>query len=178
MTREQKARFSVAAKSAHALIGKAKINAAPVPVLALARDVAGVVVRFEPFAGDVSGMFFRSPGETPIIGVNSLESPERQRFTIAHELGHLFLHEDEAVHVDKRFTLAFRDGRAKTAEDVREIEANHFAAELLVPHAFLVRDLREHRVDIESDDEVAALARKYEVSAQMMTIRLSKVLSL
>ena len=58
-----------------------------------------------------------------IIEVPCTSSPLRDNFTIAHELGHLFLHKTEE---SKEF---HRSGEPKT----EEVEANIFAAELLIP---------------------------------------------
>ena len=58
-----------------------------------------------------------------IIEVPCTSSPLRDNFTIAHELGHLFLHKTEE---SKEF---HRSGEPKT----EEVEANIFAAEFLMP---------------------------------------------
>jgi Zn-dependent peptidase ImmA (M78 family) len=123
----------------------------------------------------MSGMVHRKPDGTAVIGVNSMEAPTRQRFTIAHELGHLLLHKDEDLHVDERFPIAFRNPKSSQAIDDKEIEANQFAAELLMPEEFILKDLKGKDLDIEDDDLVAELAAKYEVSTQAMTIRLSRL---
>ena len=68
--------------------------------------------------------------DVPIIGINALHAPNRQRFTLAHELAHVRLHRHElehAVHVD-RGSLR-RDALAAEGVDPIEIEANSFAAE-------------------------------------------------
>lgn len=174
MTPSRKADYDRAEAEAKKLLKRARVGAAPVPVVAIARTTLGAVVRMEPFPGDVSGMLFCPAGSPPIIGVNSLDRPVRQRFTIAHEIGHLILHAFDGIHVDKTYR---RDGRSKTADDHREIEANGFAAELLVPLEMLRADIEAIGIDVESDTEVATLAKRYEVSAQMMTIRLSKIIT-
>ena len=97
-------------------------------------------MRFSPFDDELSGMVYIKEG-TPIIGVNSLHHPNRQRFTIAHELGHLELHRPmitSSVHVDKNFPALMRDPRTATGTERIEIDANRFAAELLMPGARLL----------------------------------------
>ena len=59
------------------------------------------------------------------------------------------------------------------AVDDNEIEANQFAAELLMPHDLIRRDLKKLPSDIEPETAVAQLARRYQVSIQAMTIRLN-----
>lgn len=167
-------RLSLARRKARDLLTKERISAAPVPVVDLARSV-GAIVRYEPFAGDnVAGMLYQPKTGKPIIGVNSLDGARRQRFTVAHEIGHLLLHPREELHVDAGFVLAFRNKKSSDASDIREIEANQFAAELLMPLNFIERDIHKMELDLEDcEDAIEDLARRYEVSQQAMTIRLS-----
>jgi Zn-dependent peptidase ImmA (M78 family) len=131
-----------------------------------------------PFAGDaddVSGMLYRDAHKT-IIGVNESDHENRQRFTIAHELGHLHLHPVDRLHLDRNFRVAFRDSRSSTGADVREVEANEFAAELLMPAEMLRKDLEGRAIDIEDDSKlIEGLARTYQVSVQAMTYRLTNL---
>src|SRR5262245_54180962 len=94
-------RFSLARRKARELLRDAKINIAPIPVETLAQKI-GASIRYEPFVGELSGMVHRSSSGL-IIGVNSMHSANRRRFTIAHELGHLLLHRNNDLHVDERF---------------------------------------------------------------------------
>jgi len=66
-------------------------RSAPVPVEKIAAHVGAEIV-FRDFDENVSGVLVRS-NTAPVIGVATNQSTERQRFTIAHELGHLALHE-------------------------------------------------------------------------------------
>ncbi len=152
-----------------------RIKKPPVPVEKVAKSL-GAQVRFSPFDGDgeLAGMLVRGNSQT-IIGVNSLHHPNRQRFTIAHECGHLLLHKGE-VHIDRSFRVNRRDSVSSQAIEPEEIEANRFAAELLMPYSFVIDDLRERDIDVESEDEIKELARKYEVSVQAMTHRIANIL--
>jgi Zn-dependent peptidase ImmA (M78 family) len=141
-----------------------------------------IIVRREKFDQDVSGFLLRQPGNpNTIIGINSSQPGKRQRFTLAHELGHFFLHGGQGyqeVHIDKaQFTVKMRDDASSKGEDREEIEANFFAAELLMPTQFLVRDIRRHGgFDVSHDDDtVAQLAKAYDVSVQAMSFRLSRL---
>ena len=103
----------------------------PIKVEEIAR-LRGARVVYEPMARELSGLLYRD-GDTVVIGVNSIHPPNRQRFTIAHEIGHLVLHQGRPVVLDHVVRLNFRDPRSGTATDTEEIEANQFAAELLMP---------------------------------------------
>jgi len=81
---------------------------------------------------DMSGMLVREQ-ERVVIGVNKDHSPARQRFTIAHELGHLHLHKGRSTIIDSDVRVNFRDKVSSLATDREEIEANRFAAALLMP---------------------------------------------
>ena len=59
--------------------------------------------------------------------------------------------------------------------DRKEIQANQFAAELLVPQRFLIQELRGRIVDVEDEDLVSELAGKFQVSRQMMTFRIGEL---
>lgn len=62
--------------------------------------------------------------------------------------------------------------------DDDEIEANQFAANLLMPTRFLRRDLQElGAIDVEDATVIEELAKKYEVSPHAMTLRLAKFLT-
>lgn len=77
------------AGAARELLLRARIAEPPVPVEQLARN-AGALISYQPFeAEDISGLLYRTAGTAPVIGVNSNNPKVRQRFTIAHELGHL-----------------------------------------------------------------------------------------
>jgi Zn-dependent peptidase ImmA (M78 family) len=140
----------------------------PVPVEKIAAHL-GIVIRYSPTKDDLSGALIRNSNEV-VIGVNSAHHEHRQRFTIAHEIGHFLLHEGMQLHVDQDFRINLRDSRSSTAEDVEEIDANRFAAQLLMPFQFIWKDAR--RLSPSEADLVKALAPKYVVSPRAMELRL------
>ncbi len=163
-----------ARRNAQALLDRFSIEAAPVPVERIARSL-GIRVEYAPLDDELSGLA-HIRDDVPIIGVNALHASTRQRFTLAHELAHIRLHRDElevAVHVD-RGSLR-RDGLAAQGVDPIEIEANAFAAELLMPVCLLILELERHPVDLEDDDAVDALAKRFRVSEAAMRYRLTSL---
>ena len=148
----------------------------PVQVERIAKRV-GLLIRKEPAASDLSGFLVRDAARgKPVIGVNSRQHKNRQRFTIAHELGHFLLHEGDVLHVDsdKSFRVNLRDELAGSGTDAAEKEANLFAAELLMPAVFLAEDVAK-RGDFDALDEeaLASWAADYAVSAQALGFRLA-----
>lgn len=154
---------------ARQLLNRPGIQSAPTPAERIAKAL-NAQVRFSPFDDELSGMIYVKDG-VPIIGVNSLHHPLRQRFTIAHELGHLELHREmieSAVHVDEDFPANFpalmRDPKSATGTERIEIEANEFAAELLMPEALIVQALIGKQFDIEDDRPIEELEKRFRVS--------------
>jgi len=79
--------------------------------------------------------------------------------------------------VDKVFAVKLRDHHSSEAVSIEEIEANAFAAELLMPTDMILREIQNVSgiLDFEEDDLdnlIKKLASKFKVSQQAMTIRL------
>lgn len=170
MPKPQNADPSTAAQE---LLSRLGILQAPTPVEKIAKAL-DAVVRFSPFDMELSGMIHIKDGVI-IIGVNSLHHPNRQRFTIAHELGHLALHRDmitSNVHVDKNFPGLMRDAVSATGTERIEIEANQFASELLMPRSMIVQALAGKQFDIDDSGPIEELAKKFKVSKQALEYRI------
>ncbi len=161
--------------SAKKLLEKCGIDSIPVPIDRVAKAL-GAQVRYSPLDEELSGMVFIKDG-VPIIGVNSLHHPNRQRFTMAHEIAHLHLHREHitsAVHVDKQFaeSVLKRDAAAATGTERLEIDANQFAAALLVPRGILETMLAAAPVDVEDERSLEDLAKKFKVSKSSLQYRI------
>lgn len=156
------------------LLAEHHIRTAPVPVGEIAK---GLGVTVQPTSGedDLSGFLYRDRNrKTAIIGVNADHHPNRQQFTVAHELGHFLLHDFGEIHVDRRFKVWLRSPTSSEGINVEEKEANLFAAELLMPARFLKKDVGKiGAVDLLEEDVLRDLAEKYGVSTQAMTFRLA-----
>jgi Zn-dependent peptidase ImmA (M78 family) len=118
-----------------ALLNENTIREAPVSVAEIAR-AQGARIVFDKLEGDMSGFLYRDASQT-VIGVNTIHAKTRQNFTIAHEIGHLMLHEQEQMHVDHEFQVRLRDNVSSKGTEDAEREANLFAASLLMPKEFL-----------------------------------------
>ncbi len=107
-----------------------------------------------------SGYFNREGADGPAIEYNRSESLVRQRFTVAHELGHYALgHKSSPRDTPANFNTAVADNA--------ERQANQFAAELLMP-------AREVRIVITSGRfaDVRELAQAFGVSQTAMAWRM------
>jgi len=152
------------------LLLKAGVTGPAVPVDAIAEMLNAQVI-YNNFQNQISGMLIRKE-DNAVIGVDIGQAPNRQRFTIAHELGHLLLHDGEEVHVDREFRVNLRSPTSSAAISVEEIEANAFAANLLMPEKFIRSDVNEFAFDFEDQSQIQEMAERYKVSNQAMTFRL------
>ena len=92
--------------------------------------------------------------EYPFVFLNTMKTSESSRFDAAHELGHLVLHQDGKV-------------TGRQAED----QANAFASEFLMPAA----DMRSHRRNYYSIDQMMILKKRWKVSLSALNYRLHKL---
>jgi len=165
--------MSLAKKSAESkaaeILERFDVTEPPVPAENIARAL-GAQITYEVFEGEISGMLLRDQ-DTLVIGVNSRHAPTRQRFTVAHEIGHILIHQGRPIFIDRFVRVNFRDGES----GIEEVEANAFAAELLMPrnmiYAAADRALLRHP-EYTPEELARLLARQFEVSPAAMQYRL------
>ncbi|MBT0774286.1 ImmA/IrrE family metallo-endopeptidase [Kineosporia sp. J2-2] len=104
-----------------------------------------------------------SSDEAKLILVGTSQMPARQRFTIAHELGHLLNGDDQQIHIDANVY------NAKYRLDESERLANAFAAALLMPSARLREAVGGTGID---EPDFARLADELAVSPSSLALRL------
>jgi Zn-dependent peptidase ImmA (M78 family) len=140
-------------------------EAAPVADLvhALERD-GGVYVALVQLGEDGLAGLYQTREGVPVIMVNSSPHPVRVRFTLAHEYGHHRL--GHGVAVDRVIDTGSRDRR--------EVGANQFAAELLVPGTGLERWLRSHGDPQPDLETLIRLANHFGVSCEVALHRLDR----
>src|SRR3954470_21440362 len=106
-------------------------DASPVPcVLTLVEQRAELPVVVGRLPDEIAGALWRN-GAGAIVWLNSAQAVERQRFTVAHELGHVCCRHAD-TRIDTRATIS------GDTRDPREVQANAFAAELLAPEAGVI----------------------------------------
>jgi Zn-dependent peptidase ImmA (M78 family) len=165
-------RPSPAEKRAIELLEQLQVTEPPVPVEDLARRL-GTRLTYESFDGDVSGMLYRD-NDHSVIGVNSTHPPTRQRFTVAHEIGHFVMHKGKPIFVDRFARVNWRNGQS----DREEVDANAFAAELLMPRRLVIQEIDrtlDRLGNITPDLLVKELAKRFHVSSEAMTYRLANL---
>lgn len=111
----------------------------------------------------IYGVLYVHPDGKDIF-VSERDIPERQRFTIAHELAHYYLHLGDNPP-EQGSIISFRGERSR-----REHEADQFAAELLMPEDAVWGFVEEGRTPFISD-----FAQGFDVSKAAMRYRLDKL---
>lgn len=153
-------------KRASEVLANAGVVSAPVDPVQIAASV-GIEVFSIDFADDSICGILRLEVDKYCIYVNQDHHRLRMRYTIAHELGHYFLHRDHiAAFIDKELNLY----RSKSLDDATksdptEVQANMFAAALLMPEHLL-------RAAYGVSHDIAHLARMFAVSREAMGHRI------
>lgn len=155
------------------ILDELKINKAPVYIEKVCNRL-GIEVIYEELENDISGFLYKKPQQNTIV-VNRDHYSNRQRFTIAHELGHLILNHIGDLFVDREGRFMFRDANSQSGIDKQEREANRFAAEILMPEEFVIKALDKLDTEILEDEDIKKLADSFGVSAQAMAIRLANL---
>lgn len=155
------------------LIKESGINGPAIPIEDIVKG-RGISIRPMDLK-EISGLVVRD-GTTTVIGVNNKHAVTRRRFTIAHECAHVLLHEGTKVHYDTDFRVDFRSEESSLGVKVEEMEANFFAACILMPRRFLEADPLISDLDVEdATSTVKELAARYKVSTHAMSIRLGNL---
>ncbi|HEV2800972.1 MAG TPA: ImmA/IrrE family metallo-endopeptidase [Pyrinomonadaceae bacterium] len=156
----------------------AKVKEAPVPVERIA-SLYGIHLRYMPFKGSMAGLAYAAQ-DMKVIGINSNHETPKQRFIIAHELGHLVQfrnegHDDPRLQLDRN-TSPLRYKNIDKHAYANEVNVNDFASKLLIPFGMLKDDLGNKDIEPENEEMIARLASKYEVPPPVIYYRLIKVI--
>jgi Zn-dependent peptidase ImmA (M78 family)/DNA-binding XRE family transcriptional regulator len=151
-------------RAAQQLLAKTRTTKAPVSINKLAAR-CGVNVAPADFSNEISGVLL-DLDNGPVIGFNSAHPLVRQRFSIAHELGHFLLDHHDHFHID--LSDASSHGEPPGYNWLDERSANEFAAQVLMPAALVVQAF-------EQDANLNRIARLFKVSREAMGWRLVNI---
>lgn len=152
----EKPRVGMARKAARNILTTAQIQEPPImlrEIVAHLKKSHKLFVSAWNLGDGVDGIQIKN-GDEVSIAYNQLRPVHRQRFTVAHEIGHFVLGHTSTSH--------------ERSDDNKpeEIEANQFAAELLMPLKMLKRDINN------GANVPKQLAKRYFVSEEAMWNRL------
>lgn len=120
---------------------------------------------------DDSGLLLVKDKKALVI-VNKNHSEGRRRFSLAHEIAHYLLHADDSHEI------FHRDRRSSLGTSRIEVEANAFAAEILMPEDEIKTWVESELLDLldeEMEEKVAEKAKQLSVSTQALGIRLERL---
>ena len=111
-----------------------------VPLNGIATSLDIVEIKYAPLKSFEGALLTTSERRNGSILINSSSKPERQRFTLAHELGHYLnvchVPRDEGGFMCKNAEVRFVSGFVKhglSPHEIQELQANQFAIELIAP---------------------------------------------
>lgn len=137
------------------------LHSFPVDVDRIAQSM-GLLIERTFLREGVSGMLKSRPPDLPTIYVDERENEARQRFTIAHEIGH-YVERINRGHTD----FSFIDERG-TKYDIHEFYADEFAGNLLMPADEIERQRRDGMSNVQ-------MAKYFGVSPAAMVTRLRRI---
>lgn len=109
-----------------------------------------------------------------LIKINSnISHLEKKRFTIAHEIGHLLLHQKLELHNDNANTLNwFQNTEQQAIRGKQEWEANDFASELLMPEDLFRSECFQKPFNPQL---IQTLAKRFKTSITSVIFRYTKL---
>lgn len=122
--------------------------------------------REAPLTGSEARLNYNPTGRSIITISDKIENPERKRFSIAHELGHLELHAaSRQLHLCSKEDINYRK---KKGSSPIEIEANDFAAHFLLPTRFLSKHFSNKEPSL---GLIATIASEFKASLTATALR-------
>ena len=112
--------------------------------------------------GDVSGILVKDENDGFQAVINSIDPDVRQRFTLAHEIGHYIHRYQDYPHDAKAGMVEYRNEMSSLGTDPEEVWANKFAAALLMPANIVRKFWAEGR----SRSEIAQIFHVSEAALQ------------
>lgn len=158
------------------------------PVIAIAKEAGIKVLETNSLSDSESGSIAKA-GDSFVIYVNAKHPSTRKRFTIAHELGHYEKHreiiEERSEMVTRKVQptesnqevqseeisigmMRAEDSLLTPEDRTMEVEANAFAADLLMPE-------NEFRALWSKTDSIDEIANEFGVSVPAATVRANKL---
>lgn len=155
--------------NANAIWLRKKLNEdanSPIDIFSLVSSIDNITIVFYPMSKRISGMCVKVD-ENNIIAINSESTYGRQRYTLAHELCHLYFH--------KNLNNSICPKDSDRSKDEKEIEADIFASYFLAPYeslkSYITNTLGKNKGELNVED-VVNIEQYYGLSRQATLNRL------
>lgn len=164
----------IASREARKLRVEHNLMERPIDVFKLCKKI-GIDLFEQTFSedSDISAILVKK-GADAAIEINQNHSKTRQRFSVAHEIGHWRLHADNDKLDIAKGSLDLKVFMRSENRSPDEIEANEFAAELLMPEDLIQKEFY-HLVESGEENFISELAKRYKVSESAIAFRLKKL---
>ncbi|MGJ0531830.1 ImmA/IrrE family metallo-endopeptidase [Methylocystis sp.] len=164
-------RLKMARQTAEVFLKREGIDTLPVDPFAIAEKLDIMVEGKPEDTEGVSGMLLRHGNDFGIIYATHIPSKGFQRFSVSHELGHFVLpgHPEQVIQNGVHISRA-----GFTTNDPYELEADHFAAGLLMPEMPFRKEMKHHGPGLNAIDN---LAQRCETSRTATAIRFAELTS-
>ena len=143
-------------------------SSSPIDIFAIARSIEGLSLVFYPMGDKLSGMCVKGTGNNCTIGINSVMSKGRQRFSLAHEFYHKYFDDTMVSMCGKKI------GDGKETEK----KADLFASFFLMPNDELLRIASNYeKKNIDRKlllDDVIRIEQYFGVSHQATVLRMEE----
>jgi Zn-dependent peptidase ImmA (M78 family) len=140
-------------------------SSSPIDLFALTNSINGLSIVNYPMGENISGMCVKGK-HSNVFAINSLMTLGRQRFTLAHELFHLYYDNEPSTSICLKNIGAGNE---------KEIQADQFASYLIMPPLALtemIQKLKESSSGVITLNEVVFLEQYYQISRQAVLYRL------
>ncbi|MGD1823456.1 MAG: ImmA/IrrE family metallo-endopeptidase [Pleomorphochaeta sp.] len=137
----------------------------PIDILSVIQSIKDLTLVFYPMGERLSGLCIHNT-DYPIIAINSSMSIGRQRFSMAHELYHLYFDKNNNIP-----TCSKSIGAGSSIEE----KADSFASYLLIPPISLSEKIKDMTINNSTKiklNDIIFLEQYYKVSRQAMLHRL------
>ncbi len=144
----------------------------PVPIEYIADALGYSIKYFEPNSLETRNVLGIVNYKEKKISINGLDGDYRQRFTIAHEIAHIFNGDDEDGEID----IDYRTNIDGINNNDKEKKANQVAAEILMPKDEFIKKFNEIKLTTKLQIVVVVnLSYYFKVSEEAVSFRMNKL---
>ena len=162
------ANYALAKNMARKILQQHKINSVPTDLQVMCTSLGLEYVELDD-PNELDGAILEIAG-TRVAMLNKAKSFVRARFTLAHELGHIYLQHSKREFYDAEAARELDEDFRESAKPAKEKEADAFASELLIP----MEQLKKYQGDLNDLEKMAGI---FQVSKPAMSIAIANFFS-